>query len=82
MHYVEVSGGDKRRPANLAIVDYRHSEVALIEIMIGGLMRRASRRRRKRIAGRKKGRPEIVERADVGEWLGVKQEAVPTKRTH
>lgn len=23
-----------------------------------------------------------VERADVGEWFGVKQEAVPTKRTH
>lgn len=38
------SGGDKRRPANLTIVDYRHSEVALIEIMIGGLMRRAATR--------------------------------------
>lgn len=33
--------GDKRRPGNLAIVDYRHPEVALIEIMIGGLMWRA-----------------------------------------
>lgn len=31
-------GGDKRRPGNLAIAGYRHPEVALIEIMIGGLM--------------------------------------------
>lgn len=30
--------GDKRRPGNLAIVGYRHPEVALIEIMIGELM--------------------------------------------
>lgn len=33
--------GDKRRPGNLAIVGYRHPEVALIEIMIGELMWRA-----------------------------------------
>lgn len=38
---VEARVGDKRRPGNLAIVGYRHPEVALIEIMIGGLMWRA-----------------------------------------
>lgn len=31
---------------------------------------------------REKGKERIGERADVAEWLGVKQEAVPTKRTH
>ncbi|KAG7206008.1 hypothetical protein KM043_003413 [Ampulex compressa] len=69
---VEEAGGDKRRPGNLVIVGYRHPEVPLIEIMIGGL-----------IGGeREKGKGGIGERADVGEWLGVKQEAVPTKRTY
>lgn len=39
VHYCRSPEGDKRRPGNLAIVGYRHPEVALIEIMIGGLMR-------------------------------------------
>lgn len=39
VHYCRSSEGDKRRPGNLPIVGYRHPEVALIEIMIGGLMR-------------------------------------------
>lgn len=38
VHYYRSLKGDKRRPGNLAIVGYRHPEVALIEIMIGGLM--------------------------------------------
>lgn len=41
VHYGWSPVGDKRRPGNLAIVGYRHPEVALIEIMIGGLMWRA-----------------------------------------
>jgi len=52
--------------------------------MIGGLMRRAARVEKERTERREK---EGVwncgmERADVGEWLDVKQEAVPTKRTY
>lgn len=37
VHYGWNPLGDKRRPGNLAIVGYRHPEVALIEIMIGEL---------------------------------------------
>lgn len=67
------SSGDKRRPGNLVIVDYRHPEVALIGIMIGGLIERREK---------ETGKERIGERADVAEWLGVKQEAVPTQQTH
>lgn len=61
VHYGETPGGHKRRPANLAIVDYRHSEVALIEIMIGGLLRRAALRVRENETKRKRERGRETE---------------------
>lgn len=68
--------GDKRRPGNL--VNCRLSSPG------GGSDRNYDWRadRRGNETEREKGKERIGERADVAEWLGVKQEAVPTKRTH
>lgn len=70
--------GDKRRPGNH--VNCRLSSPG------GGSDRnydwRADGRGSSGTGRREKGKERIGERADVAEWLGVKQEAVPTKRTH
>lgn len=69
--------GDKRRPGNH--VNCRLSSPG------GGSDRNYDWRadgRGSETGRREKGKERIGERADVAEWLGVKQEAVPTKRTH